>query len=73
MGLKAAAQVTIKGVEAHLLTVRRQETETAKPCLLVHHPSDGPLCEFPATVDVANFLAFRGCGALQAELDAGAE
>jgi hypothetical protein len=48
----------IKGVEDALFTVRHAETETGKPCWLVHHPEGGPMHEFPAVVDVANFLAF---------------
>jgi hypothetical protein len=58
--------VTIKGVKDALFTVRRAETETGKegarppkPCWLVHPSNgDGPMYEFPAVVDVANFLAF---------------
>jgi hypothetical protein len=41
-----------------LFHIRRAEAETGKPCWLVHHPEGGPMHEFPAVVDVANFLAF---------------
>jgi hypothetical protein len=58
--------VMTKGVEEPLYTVRHAEAETGKegarppkPCWLVHPSNgDGPMYEFPAVVDVANFLAF---------------
>jgi hypothetical protein len=49
--------VMTKGVEEPLYTVRHAEAETGKPCWLVHHPSDGPMYEFVAVIDVANFVA----------------
>jgi hypothetical protein len=49
--------VMIKGVEDALYAVRHAKAEPGKPCWLVHH-DDGPMHEFPAVVDVANFLAF---------------
>jgi hypothetical protein len=54
-------EVMIKGVEDSLYTIRHAEAETGKPCWLVHH-DDGPMHEFPAVVDVANFLAFGDAG-----------
>ena len=49
----------IKGVGAIFYIRRAVETETeaAKPCWLVY-AEKGPTHEFPAVVDVANFLAF---------------
>jgi hypothetical protein len=49
--------VMLKDVKEPFYTVRHAETETGKPCWLVHHPSDGAMFEFPAVVDVANFVA----------------
>jgi hypothetical protein len=63
---EAHIMVTIKGVKDALFAVRRAKAETGKegarppkPCWLVHPSNgDGPMYEFPAVVDVANFLAF---------------
>src|SRR5947209_4781832 len=49
-------EVMIKGAAAPFYTVRRAETETGKPCWLMHH-DDGPMHEFQATSEVAAFLA----------------
>jgi hypothetical protein len=57
VGEEAHIAVMTKGVEEPLFTVCHAKTETAKPCWLVHHPNAGPMFEFPAVVDVANFVA----------------
>jgi hypothetical protein len=56
-GRDAYIAAEIKGVGAQFHIHHAEEAETGKPCWLVHHPEGGPMHEFPAVVDVANFVA----------------